>query len=197
MFSGGNRPGGNRPGGKAGAALAACALAGLLALTGCGSAGSAEPSWGKALGAGVTVIPPGSESPGYDSPAAAAEGLDAALKSGRLLPICKYYQPSEQSVCNETFSEPQAVLANATPAFKNFGLGYIAIDGDTALIGTTGTTCYPGPWCYTNNDPAAILDSGKSFGSLWDEALHAMFPSKAYSLATAVKVNGSWYLTFE
>jgi hypothetical protein len=46
------------------------------------------------------------------------------------------------------------------PIFKNVKLGYTAIDGDKALIGFTGTVCVLelSPSCFTNNDPAAILN---------------------------------------
>ena len=62
-----------------------------------------------------------------------------------------------------------------------------------ALIGFTGTVCilkqYPS--CFTNNDPAAILDSGKSFSTLWSQSLTS--PANVYSLSPAIKFNGNWY----
>ena len=79
------------------------------------------------------------------------------------------------------------------PNFKNFGIGYVAIDGTKALIGITGTICVPHqtPKCFTNTDPAAIFKSGKPFATLWTQAVAA--PANVYSLSPAVKVNGKWY----
>ena len=47
------------------------------------------------------------------------------------------------------------------------------------------------PSCFTNNDPAALLDSGKSFKTLWSQSL--MSSTNIYSLSPAIKVNGDWY----
>ena len=61
------------------------------------------------------------------------------------------------------------------PAFKNLATTYTAIDGDKALVGSTGSVCDPSatPKCTTNTDPAAIFDSGKSFATLWNEAVNS------------------------
>jgi len=47
------------------------------------------------------------------------------------------------------------------------------------------------PSCFTSNDPKAILDSGKSFGTLWSQSLTSL--DNAYFLSPAIKVNGNWY----
>jgi len=192
MFPGGNRRPG--PGGKAGAALAACALAALLGVAGCGSSGPGTPSWANALGSGVTVVPPGSPAPGNDSPGGVMVGVIDALSSGHVADFCRYEQPSVQSSCNATMSQvTPAEVKGQLPTFKNVRLAYVAIDGTKALIGLTGTICLPKqtPSCFTNNDPAAIFDSGKPFATLWSEAESAA--SNAYSLSPAVEINGSWY----
>lgn len=195
MFSGGNRRGG-----KAGAVLAACALAALLGVTGCGSSGGGggggggQPSWANALGSGVTIVPPGTASPGNGSPDGVMAGVVASITQGPITDFCKYEQPSQQSTCNSTFSQvtPDEIKSQL-PTFQNFALGYTAIDGTKALIGVTGTVCVPNqnPKCYTNTDPAAILSSGKKFAALWADAISA--PSNVYSLSPAIEVNGSWY----
>jgi hypothetical protein len=192
---------GDKTRGKAGAALAACAMAALLAATACGSSGGSggglaggQPSWAKTLGTGVTVVPPGTALPGNDSPGAVMAGVYAAIAKGPITDFCKYEQPSQQSACNSTFSQvTQAEVASQLPNFKNFGLGYVAIDGAKALIGVTGTICVPHqtPKCFTNTDPAAIFKSGKPFATLWTQAVGA--PANVYSLSPAVKVNGKWY----
>lgn len=192
--------------------LAACSVAALaiVAVAGCGSGGStgstgsagsggssasATPSWAKALGAGVTVVPPGSMATASGSPGAVLEGVVADVQSGAYSKLCSLYQPSLQSQCNSSFaSAPASALATAMPTFKNFAVTYTAIDGDKALVGQTGTFCNPGSpaSCFTNTDPAAIFKSGKSFAAQWSAAVAAS--SSTYSLAPTVKVNGTWYL---
>jgi hypothetical protein len=82
------------------------------------------------------------------------------------------------------------------PTIKNAAIGYAAIDGDEALVGTTGTLCaHPQkPLCNSNSDPAAILSGGKPFGALWSEQAKADAANDVYMLASCVKVGGSWYL---
>jgi hypothetical protein len=121
-------------------------------------------------------------------------GVVKAITTGPFIDFCKYEQPSEQSSCRSTFGQvTKAEVADQLPAFKNFALGYTAIDGTKALIGITGSVCVPNqkPRCYTNKDPAAVLDSGKPFATLWSEAIAA--PANVYSLSPALEVNGSWY----
>jgi hypothetical protein len=185
---------GNFPGVKAGAALAACALAAVLGTAGCGSSGSSTPSWAPALGSGVTITPPGSPAPGNDSPGGVMIGVIDALSSGHYSDFCKYEQPSQQSSCNASLSQVTAAEAKSQlPTFKNVQLGYVAIDGTKALIGLTGTICVPNqtPSCFTNNDPAALFDSGKSFATLWSDAQSS--GANVYSLSPAIQINGSWY----
>jgi hypothetical protein len=177
--------------------IAACATAALLAATGCGSgtgSGGGQPSWAKTLGPGVTVVAPGPTSPGNDSPGDVMTGVYSSITKGPVIDFCKYEQPSEQSNCRATFSQlTQAQVATYLPTFKNFGLGYVAIDGAKALIGVTGTICVPHqtPRCFTNTDPAAIFKSGKPFATLWTQAVAA--PANVYSLSPAVEVSGKWY----
>lgn len=189
---------GQKAGSRAGAALAACAMAALVTATGC-SSGSGQPSWAKTLGTGVTVDPPGPSSPGNGSPEGLMIGVVNALRSSNYTDFCKYEQPSAESACSSALNQATPTqVAGLLPTFRNFALGYTAIDGDKALIGTTGTTCTPSQSdpnhttiCVTNKDPAAILSSGKSFGTLWTEAVSAS--TNVYSLCPVVKINGNWY----
>jgi hypothetical protein len=193
MFSGGSKAHG-----KAWTALAACAVTALLAATGCGSSsggsGGSQPSWAAGLGSGVTVVPPGSTSPGQDSPGDVMAGVYSSITKGPITDFCKYEMPAQQTSCNSSFSQlTKADVASQLPSFKNFGIGYVAIDGDKGLIGITGTVCVPNqtPKCFTNTDPAAIFKSGKPFATLWTQAVAA--PANAYSLSPVVKINGKWY----
>ena len=82
------------------------------------------------------------------------------------------------------------------PTIKNAAIGYAAIDGDEALVGTTGTFCaHPqNPRCYSNSNPAAILSDGKPFGTLWSDQVKGGASNDVYQLAGCVKVGGRWYL---
>jgi hypothetical protein len=190
----------------AGGAIAAVAAA----IAGCGSsasstpgasaggvvAASAKPSWASALGSGVTIVAPASASPGNGSPQAVVAGLAAAENSGNFTSVCQYYTPATQSQCKSQISaavsaSPSAV-ASAVGHATNFGIGYTAIDGTEALVGTTGTFCASGS-CFTNSDPAAIFSTGKSFSDLWSGA-NSSSDSNTYTLAPCTEVDGKWYI---
>jgi hypothetical protein len=123
-------------------------------------------------------------------------GIYSSITKGPISDLCKFEPPSQQSNCNAAVSQlPRAQITSRLPSFKDFALGYVAIDGDEALIGVTGTICAPVQGkpdvCFTNTDPAAIFKSGKPFATLWTQALDTS--SATYSLGTVKKVNGKWY----
>jgi hypothetical protein len=173
-----------------GAAFLGCGLVGLLAVTGCSS--SSAPSWASALGPGVTVQAPVKVAPGYGSPAAAIEGVVSAIFPKHYQAECPYLQPSQQAMCR---SNASALTSSTGPSLQNAAIGYVATDGDRALVGTTGKFCSPQakPECYTNNDPAAAFSSNKkSFSALWTEVNNDS-QANTYSLAPCIRVNGKWY----
>jgi hypothetical protein len=175
-----------------GAAFLACGLVGLLAATGCSS--SSAPSWASVLGPGVTVQAPAKVAPGYGSPGAVIEGVLSALVAEHDAAECAYAEPSRQAACKSAFSSMPRGTAGS---FDNASIGYVAIDGDVALVGSTGTSCSPlaKPECYTNNNPAAIFSSNKkSFSGLWTEENSSGSSANVYMLAPCIKVNGKWYL---
>jgi hypothetical protein len=167
-------------------------LAGLLAVAGCSSSSSSQPSWAAKLGSGVTVTGPAKVSAGNGSPGAAVEGLISTVNAKQYKTECGYLQPSQQGNCT---AEAAGLSTTNAPYSSNTGIGYVAIQGDEALVGTTGTYCSPGqkPECYTNSDPAAIFSSGKSFSSLWNDA-NGTATGNVYSLAPCIQVNGKWYI---
>jgi hypothetical protein len=173
------------------AVLAACALAVLLVVSGCSS--GSQPSWASALGSGVTVVAPAQTAPGNGSPDAVIEALFAALRAQRYGSVCAYVQPAVQALCRTGMARETPATA---PTIKNAALGYAAIDGDEALVGTTGTICaHPQqPVCNSNSNPAAILSGGKPFGALWSEQVRPGAANDVYMLAPCVKVGGRWYL---
>jgi hypothetical protein len=175
-------------------AALACGLAGLLAAAGCSSSSGSgsQTSWSSALGSGVTVQAPAQVSAGTGSPAAAVEGVLSAVGSGQFAQECNYVEPSEQSACA---TGSAGFNASDSPSFKNVKIGYVAIDGTQALVGATGTFCVPNekPECYTNNDPAAIFETKKSFSALWTQT-NKTSTANTYSLAPCIEVSGQWYV---
>jgi hypothetical protein len=169
-----------------GPALLAC---GLVA-AGCSS--NSAPPWASALGSGVTVTAPAQVSPGNGSPGAAIEGVFAAISAKNYPAECSYVEPSKQAACK---SGAASLSSSTAPSFKNAGIGYVATDGDKALVGTTGRFCIPDqtPECYTNNDPAAIFSSKKPFSTLWTDA-NKNSTTNVYSLAPCIEIGGKWYL---
>jgi len=195
--------------------LAACGVAGAFTLAGCGtgssgsiatapaghsqaaagggSSGAALPSWAPALGAGVTVSAPRQPGPGHDSPAAAVQGEISALAAKDFEALCAYQEPAVQAKCDSQAGQA-ASLKDQLPYTVNPGLGYVAIDGTKALVGTTGKFCVPGqsPECVTNTDPAAVFSSGKSFASMWTAAVAA--GPTVYSPTPCAEIGGKWYI---
>jgi hypothetical protein len=125
-----------------------------------------------------------------------AAGIVAAENSGDYTSACDYYVPSLQSSCktqmSAAVSASPSALASAIGHASNFGIGYVAVKGNDALVGTTGTFCSSGS-CFTNSDPAALFSAGKSFAALWTAA-NGNTSSNAYSLAPVTEVGGKWYL---
>ena len=155
---------------------------------------SGDSGWAKTLSAGVVVVPPEHTVAGHSSPGAALEGFVSALDARQLKPWCSYYEPSFQATCRKNAG---SFVAADLPQFKKFALGYVAIDGDKALVGSTGTDCIANgkPKCATNENPAAIFSTGRTFKALWSETLAAYNnTANVYSLDPCTKITGSWYI---
>jgi hypothetical protein len=185
----------------AAAGLAACGCFAVVALAGCGSGtggGSAvaakAPSWAAPLGSGVTVEAP-TRAPSMGSPQAVMTAYVRALDAGNFSGACGYVVPSDQASCKSVLADAGGQLAMPSGVIYNgFGLGYTVIAGTQALVGATGRLCVltQAQTCVSNSNPAAVLDSGKSFAALWSQALNA--PSNAYSPVPCVRMNGTWYV---
>lgn len=164
--------------------------------SGASSPSSTQPAWVKALGPGVTVTGPGSATAGDGSPAGVFLTVVKDLQSGHPADICPLSLPSRQATCKSQLgSVPAAQLKAFLPHYKNLATTYTAIDGGKALVGSTGSVCPPGTSskCLTNTDPAALFDSGKSFATLWSQAMNPK-NNNGYSLIPLSKVNGVWYV---
>lgn len=196
---------------SAGLALLACGVTGVLGVAGCGSGSpgnsvatttsssgaaspstvaSVSPSWAAALGAGVTVVAPTRSAPGHGSPGAVVTGLIDAINTRHYADQCGYAPPSDQAACRSRVSQ---LPASQIPYDTNFAVGYVVIMGDRGVVGMTGKFCSPGqsPECFTNDDPAAVFSSAKSFAALWANAIK---PSTSYSLNPCIEIDGKWYI---
>jgi hypothetical protein len=123
-------------------------------------------------------------------------GYVNAVNAGTLVQACIYDPPSAVASCQ---AEMAQVPAGSTPTIQDFALGYVAIDGNEALVGVTGTVCVPNdtPACTSNDDPAAIFSEAKPFSVLWAESVAADSSSSttnSYSLAPCVEVGANWYV---
>ena len=149
------------------------------------------------MGAGVVVTAPAAAAPGHDSPGAAMDGYVSALNARTLTRACRYFPPSAQAACRAEMA--MARSGSSLPTIRDFALGYVAVDGDRALVGATGTFCLPDqtPACSSNDDPAAIFSAGKPFSELWAESVaadNATTTTNSYSLAPCVEVGNKWYI---
>jgi hypothetical protein len=117
-----------------------------------------------------------------------------ALNAGKPEATCPYFQVSFQAQCRKGLAQ---MTAGEVPSVKDFAIGYIAVDGREALVGTTGIFCVPTekPRCVPNHNPAAIFSSGKSFKVLWAESIASSNSSaNVYSLVTCAEVRDRWYV---
>ena len=173
--------------------------AGGSTATAAASPTNTPPAWAKSLGPGVTVTDSSSAKAGDGSPAGVLLTEMKDIQSGHFVETCSLVEPSQQGSCkSEMGSVPAASLKADMPTFKNIAVAYTAIDGDKALMGITGSVCMANatPKCSTGTDAAAvaIFDSGKSFATLWSEAVKSgTSDSSAYALAPVIKINGVWY----
>jgi hypothetical protein len=184
---------------RAGSFRVTAVLAGIacaVAASACGGANSGGPSWAKGLGTQVSVTAPTSEPAGNTSPGGVVRAYVKVVNGSVVSAACPLVEPAAQSKCKHDLAGAPSTTGTK---YSNFALGYVAIDGDRALVGLTGTYCDPEekPRCSTNKNPAAILSNGSSFGTLFTSALAAATSdasTNSYSLAPCIRVNSKWYL---
>jgi hypothetical protein len=129
--------------------------------------------------------------PGQDSPGAVTAAELSALSTKKAMSFCKYGLPTQVAECVSGLSQ---MPASQFPFSRNAAIGYVAIQGEKAVVGMTGTFCTPGqkPGCFTNTDPAAVFSTVHSFSGLWKNAMSSNPTS--YSLTPCEKVGGKWYI---
>jgi hypothetical protein len=176
--------------------LSAAVMAGVAGCASHASAGATgDPGWERALGSGVAITAPAATAAGHGSPGAALQGEVDAIESGKAAATCPYFAPASQPGCRAAFAGGPASLGVSV---SHFALGYVAIRGSEALVGSTGKYCAAAqtPECTTNANPAAVFARGKSFTALWTESISqdSSGAANAYSLAPCVRVSGRWYV---
>jgi hypothetical protein len=126
------------------------------------AAGTGEPSWARALGGGVVIINPTARKVGNGSPDAVVQGVLEAIEADKPAAVCAYLPPPFQPECMATSARAPD---NTKVSVSHFALGYAAVRGDEALVGTTGRFCASDaqPACASNANPAALLSRGKTF----------------------------------
>ncbi|MCW2930871.1 MAG: hypothetical protein JWM19_1833 [Actinomycetia bacterium] len=194
--------------------LAAFGVIAALAVAGCGQSGSAGsggsgassgaagpstlPSWAAALGTGVTLEGP-TANPAANSPQATVKAYVAALTSGaNPASACAYLIPASQSSCQSSISTAAQQGEEITYSDRSFGLGYTAIHGSQALVGSTYTqfcvqassrNCAP-----DITDPKTVFESGISFATLWTQTQQQNSGSSSFSPVPCIVLNGKWYV---
>ncbi|HXC85284.1 MAG TPA: hypothetical protein VNV62_25870 [Trebonia sp.] len=129
------------------------------------------------------------------SPQGVVTAYVRTLDSRDFTGACAYTVPADQAACKAEIAENGSQHAMPPDdTYNGFSVGYTLIDGRQALVGATGQLCVltQAQTCVSNSDPAAVLDSGKSFAALWTQAMDAL--SGAYSPIPCVRVSGTWYL---
>lgn len=190
--------------------LAALGAVGVIVVSGCGGSGASvsalglgpsstnpagvRPAWAGGLGPGVTILSPTTH-PAAGTPGAIDLTIAADDVRGDFLAECGLSEPSVQAVCKQ-YNAGKTHVRSAVHT-SNLANGYVAIKGDEALVGETGTYCNDNetPPCETNTDPAAVLNSGQSFDALYTQAANAEGSgnSMTYTLDPFIRENGTWY----
>ena len=152
------------------------------------------PTWAGNLGPGVTVEPP-----------SAAVGLNAVYGYlNNLLPqdaptSCQYVVPSSQSACQSVLNSTAQNGTFVAFTYTSLDIGYAAVDGSEALVvlDYSGVCLEVGIQenCPAdNNDPAALLDGGQSFSTLWAAATSGN--NDEFELIPLLQENGTWYVDY-
>jgi hypothetical protein len=175
-------------------AVAGCGAGGSSSTTGSGpvkAKASLPPAWAATLGPGVAVTAPSAGVPVPDTPAAAVIGYIHQLAAPNPGGACLYWVPTNLANCQSFMSAEDRQAFGLK--YKSFGIGYTAVYSDLALVVVTHTQlCQPKSCTPDNTNPAALLDSGKSFTALWEQAVK---PDASYSLVIpCIQGDGVWYI---
>jgi len=187
-------------------AISACGIVVVLAVAGCGAGGSSvvagsapatkaspPPTWAAALGPGVSVTGP-TDAPAPDTPAAAVVGWVHQLAAPNPGGSCLYWVPTELANC-QSFMSTEDQQAYGLK-YKSFAAGYTAIYSDLALVVVIRThLCQPKACTPDNTNPAADLDSGKSFVALWTQAINP--DGNDSDLIPCIQGDGVWYIDYQ
>jgi hypothetical protein len=142
------------------------------------------------------VVAPGDGQAAGTAPGALVTAYVAAVNSSKVSEFCAFFEPAAQPACRHAVAH---VTSTGGATISHFAVGYVAIDGNRALVGMTGSNCNPNetPRCDTNTDPAALFSSGRTFATLYRQAVASQnsdTTANTYSLAPCVRVGSQWYL---
>jgi hypothetical protein len=154
-----------------------------------------RPRWAAGLGRDVLIEAP-TQDPRPGTPQWIVASYVKHLVSADGGSACGYLVAGSSAYCAAGYTRNIGGGYGVTYSYSSFGLGYAAIyEGNKALVGTLRTGLCDQPWevnCVPDNsDPAALLNSGQSFGELWWAAHH---PGTGYVLTSLRKVGRTWYI---
>jgi hypothetical protein len=123
---------------------------------------------------------------------------------GALIPSLLALAPgaSASPTSSIAFAAPNAApsaLPNSESGWaKTLGAGVVVVPPEhiAAGHGSTGTDCAANfkPRCSSNQAPAAIFSTGRTFKALWAQTVAAYSSTaNAYSLDLCTKIGGRWY----
>ena len=127
-----------------------------------------------------------------NSPSSAATKWSSSYTKGHAGTVCSAVLSSERAGC--LLFEKGFALAT-----KNFGIGSVQIEGNRALVVTTGTYCTTtssGKGCVSNADSNLGFDSGHSFTTLWTDVTSLKGNARFWAfIVPTQKESGKWYVT--
>ena len=162
-----------------------------LSLAGCSSSNSSTSTTGSqappTTSADVaTTTQPTTPPTGAATARALGAAYVALLPTGDPGSFCTGYAVASQvSAC-------RMVLAGSGVTFSHMALGTVTVDGDHAVITTTGMAC-KGTQCITNTDANRAMGGGTPFVAAYASADNPNSPTGSPFVGAAVRVGGRWF----
>lgn len=166
-----------------------------LTLAGCSSSSSSSSTTGSPATPttsvdAATTTSTTTESASPPTGAATARALGAAyvalLPTGDPGSFCTAYAVASQvSAC-------RMVIADSGVTFSHMALGTVTVNGDHAVITTTGTAC-KGTQCISNADANRAMAGGIPFVAAYASADNPDSPTGSPFVGAAVRVGGRWF----
>lgn len=136
---------------------------------------------------GVRHIAPTASS--SNSVQSTASGVVADLQSGNIAEICTLASTTEQPRCNSALDSPSTISIT----YKNLVVSTVKVNGDRALVVTTGRMCLGTGQCVSNSDFNAVMGSERTFNEKYANALGSSVSNPF--IIPLVREDGKWYVT--